>query len=320
MCGIVGLRLKNPEFESKLGALVVPMLDVLASRGPDSTGVAIYSGDVGADTAAGPGGHGDGSRIIGRLAHSDQTLVKYSLFAADEHFDWGRYEEGLTRQLGAPVRLIVRGGHAVAVAPGRSTDVLAVLRQVGPEVRVFGYGSNIEVYKDVGPALEVCNRYGIGARTGYQAIGHTRMATESAVTTEHSHPFAVAPDLALVHNGSFSNYASVRRDLVDEGVVFDTDNDSEVAARFIAKEMAEGVDLSDALRTVSKVFDGFFTLLVGTKDSIAVVRDSFACKPMVVAETPDYVAVASEYVALADLPGIEKAEVFEPMPEEIYTW
>ena len=146
------------------------------------------------------------------------------------------------------------------------------------------------------------------------------MATESAVTTEHSHPFAVSPDLALVHNGSFSNYASVRRQLAADGVRFDTDNDSEVAARYIAREMAAGADLTEALRGVMKVFDGFFTLLVAAEQSFAIVRDSFACKPMVVAETADYVAVASEYVALADLPGVDKAQVFEPMPEEIYTW
>ena len=204
-----------------------------------------------------------------------------------------------------------------AIGPDRGPDLLA---GIDPAVRLFGYGSAIEVYKDVGPAAEVCARYGVAGMGGYQAIGHTRMATESAVTTEHSHPFAVSPDLALVHNGSFSNYASVRRQLAADGVRFDTDNDSEVAARYIAREMAAGADLTEALRGVMKVFDGFFTLLVSTERSLAIVRDSFACKPMVVAETADYVAVASEYVALADLPGVDKARVFEPMPEEIYTW
>jgi glutamate synthase domain-containing protein 1 len=196
-----------------------------------------------------------------------------------------------------------------------------VLAGIDAGVRLFGYGRAIEVYKDTGPAADVCVRYGVPEMGGYQAIGHTRMATESAVTTEHSHPFAVATDLALVHNGSFSNYASIRRDLCAGGVRFDTDNDSEVAARFVAREMAAGgCDLTEALRRVLKVFDGFFTLLVASGSSMAVVRDSFACKPMVVATTGDYVAVASEYVALADLPGIEKATVFEPAPEEIYTW
>jgi glutamate synthase domain-containing protein 1 len=185
---------------------------------------------------------------------------------------------------------------------------------------MFGHGAAMEVYKDTGPAPDVCARYGVAGMAGYQGVGHTRMATESAVTTEHSHPFAVAPDLALVHNGSFSNYASIRRDLTDAGVRFDTDNDSEVAARYLAREMAAGADLAEALRRLMKVFDGFYTLLVASGSSLAVVRDSFACKPMVIAQTADYVAVGSEYVALADLPGIEKAEVFEPAPEEIFTW
>jgi glutamate synthase domain-containing protein 1 len=234
--------------------------------------------------------------------------------------DWDAFTAELARELGASVELHKRGPDAVVTTDADAAAVFAALPCVDPTVRLFGHGRSIEVFKNVGPALEVCQRYGVPDMAGYQAIGHTRMATESAVTTEHSHPFAIAPDLCLVHNGSFSNYASVRRDLLDEGVRFDTDNDSEVAARFIASRLSTGDDLSDALRGVLKVFDGFFTLLVATGDEIAVVRDSFACKPMVVAETDDYVAIASEYVALADLPGIEKADVFEPMPEEIHTW
>jgi glutamate synthase domain-containing protein 1 len=213
-----------------------------------------------------------------------------------------------------------RGRDAVLVTERGADHVRDLLASLDSQVRVFGFGAAIEVYKDTGPAPDVCARYGVAGMAGYQGVGHTRMATESAVTTEHSQPFAVAPDLALVHNGSFSNYASVRRQLAADGVRFDTDNDSEVAARYIAREMAAGADLSEALRGVMKVFDGFFTLLVAAEQSLAIVRDSFACKPMVVAETADYVAVASEYVALADLPGVDKAQVFEPMPEEIYTW
>ena len=297
MCGIAGLQLKNPDLYAQLGTLVVPMLDVLASRGPDSAGVAIYRRDV-------PPGE-----------------LKYSLCAPTPGYDWAGYVSALEAAAGAvPVEFRARGRDGVivtAIGPDRGPDLLA---GIDPSVRLFGYGPAIEVYKDVGPAAEVCDRYGVTTMSGYQAIGHTRMATESAVTTEHSHPFAVSPDLALVHNGSFSNYASVRRRLAADGIRFDTDNDSEVAARYIAREMAAGADLPDALRGVMKVFDGFFTLLVAAGQSLAIVRDSFACKPMVVAETADYVAVASEYVALADLPGVDKAQVFEPMPQEIYTW
>jgi methylamine---glutamate N-methyltransferase subunit A len=299
MCGIAGLQITNPGLRPRLGELLVPMLGLLAGRGPDSTGVAIYRDE------APPGA----------------TRTKYSLRAPRDGYDW----DGLARALDeaggtGPPEVRRRGRDAVLVtglAPERFRDLLA---GIDAQVGMFGFGAAIEVYKDTGPAPEVCARYGVDRMAGYQGIGHTRMATESAVTTEHSHPFAVAPDLALVHNGSFSNYAGIRRDLTDAGVRFDTDNDSEVAARYIARELAAGADLAEAVRRMMKAFDGFYTLLVATRDSLAVVRDSFACKPMVIARTADYVAVGSEYVALADLPGIEKAEVFEPAPEELYTW
>jgi methylamine---glutamate N-methyltransferase subunit A len=296
VCGIVGIRLRNPDLQPILGELVVPMLDVLASRGPDSTGVAIYASDA------------------------PEGAVKYSLCAPEPGYDWAGYLAAVEAAAGGPAELRGRGRDAVIVLRLQPAKVRQLLADIDPAVRLFGYGATIEVYKDVGPAAEVCERYGVPGMAGYQAIGHTRMATESAVTIEHSHPFAVAPDLALVHNGSFSNHASIRRDLRAKGVQFDTDNDSEVAARYIGLQLAAGADLNDALRGVLKEFDGFFTLLVASGESFAVVRDSFACKPMVVAQTADYVAVASEYVALADLPGVEKAQVFEPMPEEIYTW
>jgi amidophosphoribosyltransferase len=299
VCGIAGLQITNPDLRSRLGEFLVPMLGLLAGRGPDSTGVAIYNDD------APPG------------------ALKYSLRAPRDGYDW----DGLALELGRTAgdgtgrpEVRRRGRDAVLLTERAPDHVRDLLASIDPQVRMFGHGAAIEVYKDTGPAPDVCARYGVDLMAGYQGVGHTRMATESAVTTEHSHPFAVAPDLALVHNGSFSNYASIRRDLTDAGARFDTDNDSEVAARYLAREMAAGAGLTEALRRLMKVFDGFYTLLVASGSSLAVVRDSFACKPMVIAQTADYVAVGSEYVALADLPGIEKAEVFEPAPEEIYTW
>jgi methylamine---glutamate N-methyltransferase subunit A len=299
MCGIAGLQITNPGLRPRLGEFLVPMLGMLAGRGPDSTGVAVYNHD------APPG------------------AVKYSLRAPRDGYDWDELARALATTAGdgtGPPEVRRRGRDAVLCTERGADHVRDLLASIDPAVRIFGFGAAIEVYKDTGPASDVCARYGVAQMAGYQGVGHTRMATESAVTTEHSHPFAVAPDLALVHNGSFSNYASIRRDLTDAGVRFDTDNDSEVAARYLAREMAAGADLTEALRRLMKVFDGFYTLLVASGSSLAVVRDSFACKPMVIAQTADYVAVGSEYVALADLPGIEKAEVFEPAPEEIFTW
>lgn len=289
MCGIVGLHLKDPSLESQLGTLAADMLEAMTDRGPDSSGIALYED--------GPAGE-----------------MKYSLRAPGPNYDW----DSLATSLDAHLQL--RGPDAVLSTRAPAAEFIGKLHDVAPRVTLVSWGESLEVFKDVGSPRQICDRYGIRSRSGYQAIGHTRMATESAVTTDHSHPFSPAPDLCFVHNGSFSNYFSVRRDLEAEGVRFDTDNDTEVGARLVALEMARGADLGDAMRSLMKTMDGFYTLLVSTRDQFAVVRDAFACKPAVVAETPAYVAMASEYHALAGLPDIEKAEVFEPMPEEIHVW
>ena len=289
MCGIIGLHLRTPELESELGLLASRMLEAMTDRGPDSAGIAIYE-DA-------PGG-----------------VTKYSLRSPVVGYDWAE----LGDRLDAEVRLV--GTDAILSAAVDPQVFLGRLALAAPELVVVSWGESLEVFKDVGSPKEICDRFGIPGRRGYQAIGHTRMATESAVTTEHSHPFSPAADLCFVHNGSFSNYFTVRRDLEGEGVRFDTDNDTEVGARLVALEMARGNDLGDSMRTLMKTMDGFYTLLVSTRDQFAVVRDAFACKPAVIAETPDYVAMSSEYRALTGLPDIEKAEVFEPMPEEIHIW
>jgi len=296
MCGIVGLHLKDPGLEPRLGELLMPMVDALTVRGPDSAGYAIYTSDA------------------------DAGSLKYSLRAPAAGFPWKGVADRLAAALGQPVAVRPKANDAVLVTPATEPEFRAALGREAPDVRLFGWGRTLEVYKDVGHPLEICARYGLPTAGGYQGIGHTRMATESAITTEHSHPFGVGEDLAVVHNGSFSNHATVRRDLMERGHHFDTDNDTEVGARLIADVMAGGADLEVALKTVVATMDGFFTLLVTTRDQFAVVRDAFACKPLVVAESPDYVAVGSEYCALAGLPGIEEATVFEPQPEEVHTW
>jgi glutamate synthase domain-containing protein 1 len=300
MCGIVGLHLKNRAWEPRLGELLAVMLEAMATRGPDSAGIAVYAGR---DATSAPAG-----------------AVQYSL-RGDGETDWELLAKGLADEVGGEVSVRVLAPEAAVLSsPAAERVLLDALRRVAPQVALAGYGRSMIVVKDVRPPAEICARYGITAWAGYQGIGHTRMATESAVTIAHSHPFAPASDLALVHNGSFSNYATVRRRLARDGISCETDNDSEVAARLVAQRMAAGDGLADALRQVLKEMDGFFTLLVSTRTEFAVVRDSFACKPAVVAETADYVAMASEYQALARLPGIGTAEVFEPMPEEIHLW
>jgi glutamate synthase domain-containing protein 1 len=318
MCGIVGLHLKNPGLQPRLGELLSQMLEAMTTRGPDSAGIAFY-----ADRDPAP------------AAQGQERELRYSL-RSDEAIDWDLLAERIAAETGQGLRVEPLGSDsAVFVSSPAETSTgdtstgdtstgeasfLAAVRRVAPQVTVPGFGRSMVVVKDVGAPAAICARYGIGGWGGYQGIGHTRMATESAVTTAHSHPFAPAADLALVHNGSFSNYATIRGRLARQGIRCDTDNDSEVAARLVASRMAEGADLEEGLRTVLKEMDGFFTLLVTTRTQFAVVRDSFACKPAVIAETPDYVAMASEYHALAGLPGITGARVFEPMPEEVHVW
>jgi methylamine---glutamate N-methyltransferase subunit A len=301
MCGIIGLHLKNPGLQPRLGELLTQMLVAMTTRGPDSAGLAAY-----ADHDPAPGGQ--------------DAPLRYSL-RCDQPTDWDLLGKRVAADTGSEVRVRPQAPDAaMLVSAAGEAPFLAAVRQAAPQVSVAGYGHAMAVVKDVGAPADICTRYGIPGWDGYQGVGHTRMATESAVTTAHSHPFAPAPDLALVHNGSFSNYATVRRRLARAGVHCETDNDSEVAARLIAARLAAGDGLEDALRTVLKEMDGFFTLLVTTRTQFAVVRDSFACKPSVIAQTADYVAMASEYHALTGLPGIAGAEVFEPMPEEIHLW
>src|SRR5580698_3184208 len=275
------------------------MIEALDERGPDSSGIAVY---------------GD------RPAAEGPPLLRVSL-GADEAVDWLGVGCSLLdvaasgaelHRFGAGLVLDLHEASLAAVEPQLAVE--------WPQVRVLGTGWNLRVLKDTGRPTDTCARYAIGSWDGYLAVAHTRMATESAVTVLHSHPFVPRQDLCVVHNGSFSNYATVRRRLQAEGVQFDSDNDSEVAARYLARRLGDGDDLEEATRWVMKEMDGFFTLVITTANEMSVVRDAFACKPAVVAETEGYVAVASEYRALAELPGIATATVFEPQPEEVYTW
>jgi glutamate synthase domain-containing protein 1 len=312
MCGVIGLLIKDPAGQADLGSMLVPMLEALGERGPDSSGIAVYAD-----------GDPFSPALSGEVAHptiqNGQGLTRLSL-GSDGDVDWALVAADLEARFTSSVDVRSFENGAVLRSAVGSNPIVEVLRTTWPEVRVLGMGRAVSVVKDTGHPEETCRRYGIGGWQGYMAVAHTRMATESAVTVLHSHPFVPAADLCVVHNGSFSNYASVRRRLMADGVVFDSDNDSEVAARFLALRLAGGDDLAEATRWVMKEMDGFFTLVIATDGAMSVVRDAFACKPAVVAETRAYVAVASEYRALAELPGIADADVFEPQPEEVYTW
>ena len=293
MCGIVGLHLRDPSLYPRLGGLLTGMLGQMVDRGPDSAGVALY---------------GDAS-----FSPTDAASVSL-LGAADDLADT------LTAALGAAVGRIDLPPTTIVHAPVPAGLLVDTVRAVDPGATIIGFGEDVTVLKGMGDPVALAEGFGIPGATGWQGVGHTRMATESAVTAAGSHPFAVGPDQCLVHNGSFSNHLSVKRELEAEGVRFDSENDTEVGARFVAKHLAEGADLEKALRLLGERFDGFYTLLVSTTDSFAVVRDPIACKPAIVAETDGYVAMASEFRALAGLPGIAGARIFEPEPDRVYVW
>lgn len=298
MCGIAGLLLRDPSLETSLGSLLTGMLCQVAERGPDSAGIGIYG-----DERLTPSGHCAVS-VLGAGLSAEDTLR--ALRRADASLQ--------------DVRAVVGGDTTVVTADAPVELVEEAARTAFPHAVIIGRGHQLAVLKGVGNPVDLAGSFSLRDASGWQGIAHTRMATESAVTSAHSHPFSVANDFCLVHNGSFANHATIRRELQADGVVFDSDNDSEVGARFVAAQLAAGFDLEKSLRLLCERFDGFYTLLVTTGDSFAVVRDAIACKPAVIAETAEWVAMASEYRALTGLPGIEKARVFEPEPEEVYTW
>jgi methylamine---glutamate N-methyltransferase subunit A len=296
MCGIVGLFLKKRDLEPKLGIWFEPMLLAMSERGPDSAGFAIYRRPVEA-------GH-----------------AKLTVFHADEAFDWRRLAADLGAALKLEVALEVEASHAVLRISGTSDAARAWIEENHPAVRIMSAGTAIEIYKEKGAPADVARRYGLRRVEGSHAIGHTRMATESAVTTEHSHPFSTGLDLCLVHNGSLSNHNRLRTQLVRHGIRFATDNDSEVAAGYLTWRLGQGMTIGEALAASLADLDGFYTFAVGTRGGFAVLRDPIACKPAVLAETEDWVAMASEYRSLAHLPGAGAARIWEPEPGKVYSW
>ncbi len=294
MCGIVGLFLKTDKHQSQLGELTSAMLATMTDRGPDSAGFAVYGGTV------------PGIKITVRAADRD-TLA--------------RAVAGLEAHCGTSFGAASRDTHAVLTLPAdREAEVHQWLAANAAGVDVVSTGSRMEIYKEVGLPADVARRFDLASMSGTHAIGHTRMATESAVTTNGAHPFSTGADQCLVHNGSLSNHNGLRRMLKAKGQHFATENDTEVAAGYLTWRMKEGDSLKQALESSLTDLDGFFTFVVGTRTGFAVVRDPIACKPAVMAETDDYVAFGSEYRALVGLPGIDTARVFEPEPATVYAW
>ena len=296
MCGIVGVFSKSREVEERLGEHLGRMLTQLSDRGPDSAGIAVYRDPVPAGSS------------------------KLTLFSADPLEDWESLCVELGHAFGGSPEATVRSSHAVVVIEAETGEAEAWVRSTHPELRVMSAGHVIEIYKETGLPQAFAERFALDDFRGSHALGHTRMATESRVTTEASHPFSTGEDLCIVHNGSLSNHNRLRENLRREGIEFQTDNDTEVAAGYLAWRLREGASLEQALEGCLDDLDGFYTFLVGTADGFAVLRDPIACKPAVLAETDEWVAMASEWRAISVLPGAADARAWEPAPGIVYAW
>ena len=296
MCGIVGLYLKNNELQNQLGKLFMPMLSLMGDRGPDSSGFAVYRGN-----------NKESNKII--------------LYSSKKKYEWSNFKNELKNKFKSKFSISHIYTHAILEMKVESKTFREWMTISFPELRIMSIGNTLEIYKEVGMPDEVMERFNVSQMSGSHMIGHTRMATESAVTTEGAHPYNTGDDLCLVHNGSLSNHNDLKRWLEKEkGIIFQTENDTEVAAAYLAYKIDEGSSLVEALESSIEDLDGFYTFTVGTKSGFAVLRDPIACKPAVMAETDDWVAMASEYRAISRLPNVEAAKVWEPKPGKIYSW
>ena len=296
MCGIVGIYLKNKELYSKLGSFFSPMLREMGDRGPDSSGFAIYRNNL-------------------------REKFKVTLHTSTKNFDWSEIEKSILNNFKLNIKVSRVSSHATFEISLKPSELRNFFNANFKDINITSIGHSLEIFKEVGMPDDVLNQFNVKDMCGSHMIGHTRMATESAVTTQGAHPFNTGEDLCLVHNGSLSNHNEFRKWLAKEkGIVFQTENDSEVAAGYLSYKMGEGHSLEKALEDALDDLDGFYTFAVGTKNGFAVLRDRIACKPAVIAETEDWVGMASEFRALSRLPNISNADVWEPSPGKIYSW
>ncbi|MGA8353839.1 MAG: hypothetical protein WB698_06705 [Solirubrobacteraceae bacterium] len=295
MCGIVGIFAKSPAVSEQLGAHIARMLVQMGDRGPDSAGVAIYRDPL-------PDG-----------------ACRLSLYSSAT-VDWSALEAQLAAALGLESTRVLGPRHALFTVSVQPQEAERWIAEQTPELLLLSAGRAIEIYKQALAPAAFVERFDLPRLQGSHAVGHTRMATESRVSTAASHPFSTGLDVCLVHNGSLSNHNRLREQLRREGISFQTDNDSEVAAGYLTWRLREGATIEQALAGCLDDLDGFYTFAVGTADGFAVLRDPIACKPAVMAETDDWVAIASEYRALAVLPGAADAQTWEPEPARVYSW
>ena len=277
MCGIAGFFDKRPEREAPVGKIVLSMLTALGRRGPDSAGVALYGDPRGLVVRVKLGEHGDLAPRAAELTERARGLTRVASAETQGHY----------------LRLVVD-----AIGDVRAFE--AALETVHPEVEVVSVGRRLEIVKEVGAPANLESTFGLSAFTGSHGIGHTRLSTESRVDLSHSQPFWAhgSLDLAVVHNGHITNYHKLRRRYEQRGIRFYTENDSEVIGVYLAQQMAQGLPFDEALGASVRDLDGSFSYLAASAEAFGYAKDPFCFKPLIVTETPEFVAIANEEIAL----------------------
>ena len=309
MCGIAGLIHRGKV--SGVGAEMTAMLQALKHRGPDSTGYAVY-------------GEGSPGACVMRLKVAEQ-----------EDMGKGRGIHAIIRSRVEAVEAILEE-HGVEVLSkesateyalryvlahdGSAEDLARHIEEVDG-VEILSLGLGLEMVKDLGDAATVCGAYGLDGFSGTHAIGHTRMATESDVDIRSAHPYWAFPynDVSVVHNGQITNYWIMRREMERKGHRFMSDCDSELLAVYTAHNLANGVALEESLRRSVDEIDGVFTYLVATKDELGMAKDTMAAKPLVLYESDELIALASEEVAIRSIIP-EEIDTYDPYDEEVRVW
>ena len=299
MCGIAGILFKGSHPDIAAGRALIDMLDGCQHRGPDSTGFALYKDAV-------PGELrlrffvGEGDEVAQTVERIKAALAEHQAHIIEEE------------AIGTSHRFTVKF----------DGDVQSFAYAMEKVAKVISIGSSLDIVKDVGSAHEVDDTYHVNSFDGSHGIGHVRLATESDVRPEASHPFWATgfADVAIVHNGQITNYWKMRRRLEQRDFQFNTDNDSELIAVYLADKMSQDITLKDALATSIDDMDGTFSFLVSTKDEIGYAKDRLAAKPMIKYENDDLIAIASEEVSLNRLFPGQALNTMEPPPGTYDTW
>ena len=309
MCGIAGLIYRDGA--RNIGAEMTAMLQALKHRGPDSTGFAMYG-------APGPKEYIMRFKVAEKEDLSGGTKIHRAIVERKAAVDAVLKELGVAvLELDEPTEYAIR--YRISFDGDLKTLADQIEEVEGAEI--LSIGNALELIKDLGDAADVSGAYSLGGFTGTHGIGHTRMATESDVDIRSAHPYWAYPynDIAVVHNGQITNYWLKRRQLEREGQRFVSDCDSELLAVYTAVNLEKGITLEESLRRSIDEIDGVFTYLITTGNELGMAKDTMAAKPMVLYESDDLVALASEEVAIrAIIP--HEIDTSDPYDEEVRVW